>query len=92
VVILTMSRSGNVRVSFRLRPMNKDEQKDERYGCVKVNQDRARVSIRNDGTTKHFNFDKVRPQISEALSNAMLSIAPTLSLSSKALMSIRATS
>lgn len=60
VISRTMSRTGNVRVSFRLRPMNEEEQKEERYGCVKVNQERARVSVRDDGTTKHFNFDKVR--------------------------------
>lgn len=71
----TMSRTGNVRVSFRLRPMNKEEQKEERYGCVKVNQDRARVSVRNDGTTKHFNFDKVSSGNILAISNGTPYIA-----------------
>jgi len=54
-----MLKTNNVRVTFRLRPMNNEEQKEERYGCVKVNQDKARVSVRNEGATKHFNFDRV---------------------------------
>jgi hypothetical protein len=48
-----MSRTGNVRVAFRVRPPEDD--------CIRTDEERSRVSVRgNDGVVHHFTCDKVR--------------------------------
>ena len=51
-------RTGNVRIAFRLRP-RQDQEQDE-YGCVHVTPDRGRVALRSNEETHHFTLDRVR--------------------------------
>ena len=76
---MSSSRSAPVKVALRVRPLSREEQRDERFGCVHASVDRKRVSIRSSEGTHHFDFDRVFDEKSSQSTVFQKVVAPLVS-------------